>query len=289
MNLVERFMRLYASTRAMPDVALLDLDLHWPEVEVLLNEEEWPFVRADLEVGHAQPGSAGFVAHVDGQCVGFFTAHTFGDVGYLDMMIVAAEHRHGTVAQALYVAGADALTGTVGTVVHSTNDSAPIIRLLGFKPGQTFTLLTRDGVEKQGGGSPITPSRAQLLDLDTQIFGLRREPWLDALLDQPDVHFAGVDGATACLRPRTDGAYCLDIACPDLDALPSLIDAVLAGHGSKPLQCFAKTDSALHRLLLEQGFSVPEFFVEIGPLIEWRRGDTHGYGTSAAVQSLMWL
>lgn len=134
----------------MPDLSPLDLDQHWPEVEHLLREEEWPFVRADLEVGHAQP--------VDGACAGFFAAHRFGSVGYLDMMIVAADHRHGTVAQALYLVGTDALAETSGTVVHSTNDSARIIRLLGFSPGQTFSLLARAGVGEPRARTSQTPN-----------------------------------------------------------------------------------------------------------------------------------
>ncbi|MCA9572273.1 MAG: GNAT family N-acetyltransferase, partial [Myxococcales bacterium] len=146
MNLLTTFLTLAERARALVpdavDVQPLDLDRDWPDIESLLRREEWPFVRADLELGDAQPGQTSFVARRDGRFAGFFTAHLFpgqdGPVGYLDMMVIHPDHRGQTVARPLYLRTLQALhlQGAVGLVVHTTNDSARLIRLLGFQPGQ---------------------------------------------------------------------------------------------------------------------------------------------------------
>src|SRR5262245_55854148 len=85
-----------------PDLAEMDLDRDFPEIDRLFTQEEWPFLRADLEASHAQPGATATVARKDGAFAGFFATHAFGDIGYLDMMIIDARFRGRGVARPLY-------------------------------------------------------------------------------------------------------------------------------------------------------------------------------------------
>jgi hypothetical protein len=287
-----------------PDLEPLDLDRDFPEIERLFALEEWPFLRSDLEISHAQPWATARIAKKDGHFAGFFATHHFGTVGYLDMMIIAPEFRRAGVARPLYFATVRALRakGVRSLVVHTTNDSARLIRLLGFRPGQRFVLLRREGVE----GAGHAPShdegiaelgrghRAALLDLDERVFGLRREAWLDALLAQPDTRFLGlVQGgnlrASLCLRPRREGAAALDLLnADDPGDLARLVRAVARAE-SRRLECFALEGSSLSHLLVEIGFLVPDFFQPIGPLVEWRNGPTGQAGRSPRLQSLSWF
>ncbi|TVQ93725.1 MAG: GNAT family N-acetyltransferase [Deltaproteobacteria bacterium] len=295
MTLVDTFLTLAeAADRIAPgpcEVLPLDLDRDWPEIDRLLVHEEWPFVRADLEVGDAQPVSANLVARIAESFAGFFTTHAFHDVGYLDMMVVDPNHRGSTVARPLYLRALRSLQdqGVGGLVVHSTNDSARLIRLLGFTPGMDFTLRMREPAE---GGGEIRElrDREALIASDAEVFGARREAWIDALLATPGVRFVAVDGAHACLRPRRDGAMCIDGVCAeDPSTVPHLVDAIVAAFGDRPLHCFGRTESALDLALRAHSFDVPAFFEPIGPLVEWRQGKTRDFGTSERVQSLMWL
>jgi ribosomal protein S18 acetylase RimI-like enzyme len=287
-----------------PDVEPLDLDRHFPYVEQLFALEEWPFLRGDLEVSQAQPWATSRVAWKDGRFAGFFATHHFGDVGYLDMMIIAPEFRRAGVARPLYFGTLRALRsrGVRSLVVHTTNESAPMIRLLGFRPGLRFVLLRREAAD--GGGNPLArvggalplerSDRAALLDLDARVFGARREAWIDALFSEPGVRFVGLkrDGAlraSLSLRPRRAGTLALDSvnACDPGD-LERLVGSLIRAERS-PLECFVREGSELHWLLAQNGFEVPEFFRSIGPLVEWRKGPTGDIGLSPEVQSLAWF
>ena len=283
-----------------PSIAPLDLERDFPEIEALLVREEWPFLREDLELSHAQPGAAAFVARKGERFAGFFAAHAFGPVGYLDMMIIAPEFRRAGVARPLYFATVNALkrAGARGFVVHTTNDSARLIRLLGFRPGRTFTLLRRDP-----SSSPVGPGdevvglaesdREEMLGLDSLVFGRRRAAWIDGLLAQPAVRFLGLRrggdlDAMLCLRPRREDALCLDLVhAANGDDLERLTQAVVGRHAGRTLECFASTGGRLHQALLGLGFVVPEFFEAIGPLIEWRKGQV-GYA-GGSLETLSWF
>jgi GNAT superfamily N-acetyltransferase len=298
MDLVATFLKLASSAQALVpgavDVATLDLDRDWPDLERLLLSEDWPFLRSDLEVGDAQPRSASLVARKNEVFAGFFTTHHFGDVGYLDMMIIAPDFRGKTVARPLYLEALSRLraNGIRGLVVHTTNDSARLIQLMGFKAGQDFTLLVRPAGPAPRGPeiSPVT-DRAAIVALDAEVFGAPRERWIEALLAQPSVTFVGRDAATTCLRPRVGGALCLDAVNSRDDAsLVAMVDGTVGHYGPHhELQCFVRTGSLLHQRLVALGFEVPAFFVPIGPLVEWRQGATGAVGTKERVQSLMWL
>lgn len=123
----------------------LDLDRDWPEIERLMAEEEWPLLRADLELSHSQPHD-GLIAKKDGQIAGFFNTHRFGDVAYLDMLIVDKGFRKGSIARPLYFTLINQLRekGVTGFVAHATTDSGPLLRLLGYTPGISYTLLSRE-------------------------------------------------------------------------------------------------------------------------------------------------
>jgi GNAT superfamily N-acetyltransferase len=289
-----------------PDLEELDLDRDYPDIDRLLAEEEWPFLRSDLAVSHAQPGATAFVARKNGAFAGFFLTHAFGAVGYLDMMIVAPEFRRAGVARPLYYTTLHALSrqGVSSFVVHTTRDSARMIRLLGFRPGWTFTLLRREpgaaawsaGARGPGRIAALgAPDLRGLLDLDAQVFGLSREPWLRALLEQPGHRFfglrhRGVLRASVCLRPRREGSLALDsVNAQDDDARAHLVAEVVAVHADRRLDCFVRTGSPLHAVLQDLGFAVPPFFMPIGPLVEWRKGRTGPVGTSPFVQCLSWL
>jgi len=70
MSLVLKFMTKVEKFRSLVpgsvDLQPLKLDRDWPDLERLLRMEEWPFVRADLELGEAQPGETSYVARKDG-------------------------------------------------------------------------------------------------------------------------------------------------------------------------------------------------------------------------------
>jgi GNAT superfamily N-acetyltransferase len=283
-----------------PVLEPLDPDRHYADLERLLALEEWPFVRGDLEVSQAQPWATSRVAWKDGRFAGFFSTHHFGPIGYLDMMIIAPEFRRSGIARPLYFATVRALRekGVRSLVVHTTNDSARIIRLLGFRPGLRFVLLRRppSGASATAAGAARRLDRADreaILDLDARVFGARREPWIDALLRDRGTRFFGLgDGglrASLALRPRRDGAVALDsVNAAGPGDLERLVDAVVGAERGR-VECFAREGSPLHRLLLGRGFAVPGFFEAIGPLVEWRKGPTGEVGTSDGVHSLNWL
>lgn len=282
-----------------PELEALNLERDWPDLERMMLQEEWPFLRADFEVSHAQPKSTSLVARKNGQFAGFFTTHHFGEVGYLDMMVIPRAYRSAGIARPLYFATLKKMRarGLRSLVVHSTNDSARLFKLLGFKPGQDFTLLANDSpaAATRGGELVERPSLEALTELDAQIFGLARPSWQRALYEQPGVQFLGLERegrlvASICLRPRRDRAICLDqVNQTSLDDLSYLLDTALERASGRRVECFAKTGSALHELLLKRGFGVPDFFEPIGPLIEWRRGKTAPLGLGPHVQSLSWL
>jgi GNAT superfamily N-acetyltransferase len=275
-----------------PDLVEMDLDRDFPEIDRLFVQEEWPFLRADLEASHAQPRATAYVARKDGRFAGFFATHAFGDVGYLDMMILDAAFRGKGVARPLYFRTLRELKrkGVRSFVVHTTNDSARLIRLLGFRAGQTFTLLARDPVGKGEHAPQEPPNRDELVRLDAEVFGQARPEWIDALLAQPSTRFFASEGAAVCLRARKNGAVCLDLAnARAFEPLGRLVDSVLARHPDRRIECFVRTGSELHRMLEARGFAVPEFFKAIGPLVEWRKGPSAGIGDSPRIQSLNWF
>jgi GNAT superfamily N-acetyltransferase len=283
-----------------PELAEMNLDRDFPEIDRLFVQEEWPFLRTDLEASHAQPRATALVARKEGRFAGFFAAHAFGDVGYLDMMIIDASFRGKGVARPLYFRTVKELRrkGIRSFVVHTTNDSARLIRLIGFRPGQSFTLLSRDPVASTPGEDLPKlgeADRDDLVRLDAAVFGLARPTWIGALLAQSSTRFYGLrkDGtlaASVCLRARKNGAVCLDLANgAAFEPLGALIDAVLARNGGQRIECFARTGSELHRRLEERGFTVLEFFKPIGPLVEWRKGPTGDAGASPRVQCLAWF
>lgn len=273
----------------------MDLGRDWPEMDALLVAEEWPFVRADFEVSQAQPVHAAHVVRRAGQVAGFFTAHAFGDVGYLDMMIVAEAWRRRGVARPLFVAAMARLASCRGLVVHTTHDSARLVRLLGFAPGATYTLLARDGdaTPRSPRADPVDPDPA--IALDGLTFGVERPAWTGTWLARPDTALIGLDhngglAAFACLRERRDGAWGLDLlACPDPALLGPLVERILERCGDRRLECFVRDGGPLEHVLRERGFAMPDFFGDIGPLVEWRRGDTAGVGDGPGVHSLLWL
>lgn len=280
----------------------LDLARDFADIDDLLAAEEWPFLRSDLEVSHAQPRGAAFVARREERFAGFFAAHAFGDVAYLDMMIVAPAFRRRGVARPLYLRTMRELErhGARGYVVHTTHDSARLIRLLGFAPGATFTLLRREPRDEvppaEDGLVWLGPGDGDaIVALDAAAFGRPRPAWIAALRQQSGTRFAGWrDGdrltAVLCLRPRRGGAYCLDLVSATDDAtMAALVGAVGRRFDMNRLECFARTGSALEAHLIETGFEVPAFFRQIGPLVEWRKGRTRGVGDSDRMSCLSWF
>lgn len=283
-----------------PELAPLDLERDYPDVERLFALEEWPFLRGDLELSHAQPGAVAFVARKQGRFAGFFAAHAFGSVGYLDMMIVAPEHRRAGIARPLYFTTVHALErkGARSLVVHTTNDSARMIRLLGFSAGESFTLLRREatGSADDPDDPDVVPLGARdlpdIVRLDASVFGVRRPEWIAGLMRQAG--FLGLRRrgqllACACLRPRRGEALCVEASAQSPDDLERVAAAAVARHAGRRLECFVRTGGELHRQLERGGFRVPAFFEAIGPLVEWRRGATGEVGRSPRLQCLAWF
>jgi hypothetical protein len=82
-----------------PELLTMNLVCDYPEIEKLMVEEEWPFLRNDLELSHAQPKATAFIARKRGEFAGFLTTHNFGHIGYLDMMIITSQFRKAGIAR----------------------------------------------------------------------------------------------------------------------------------------------------------------------------------------------
>ncbi len=291
-----------------PDVLPMELDRDFDEIEKLLILEQWPFLRSDLDVSHAQPGGVSHVARKDGKFGGFFITHAFGTIGYLDMMIVSPDFRGSSIARPLYFRTLHELAknGMQSYVAHTTNDSARVIGLLGFrKTKTTFTLMGLDpqavdsSLAAAGSESQVCPLAAldeeQVICLDARIFGQRRDSWIKALMSQDSTLVWGLkrDGvltAVAWLRSRRDNSYCIDgCSSTNPEDLTLLICSLVSAHRHVRLECFVRTGSFLHGVLSVLGFAVPEFFRKIGPLMEWRKGKVGVAGTGTEVQCLMWF
>jgi len=282
-----------------PEIRTVEIISDLPDIEKLIQLEEWPLVREDLEISHCQPGAVFSVAIKDGAFAGFFATHSFGRVGYLNLVIIASEFRRKGIARPLYfkTLRSHDTNGVHGYVVHTTKDSARIIQLLGFKPGSEFALLVRPAANVNAGTFQELDYRDRdaLVALDAEVFGLARPEWIDALIAQRRVRFVGLRShgtlrASVCLRPRRDAALCLDsVNSRDLADLETFVQNIVRANGATRLECIARVDSPLHHQLLEQGFQVPEFFKAIGPLVEWRKGETDGLGVSDRVQTLNWF
>ena len=108
-----------------PEIRSVEMTSDLPAIERLLQLEEWPLVREDLEVSHCQPGAVFNVAIKDGAFAGFFATHSFGRVGYLYLMIIDPMFRRKGIARPLYFKTLRSLraSGAHGYVVHTTNDS----------------------------------------------------------------------------------------------------------------------------------------------------------------------
>lgn len=290
---VEKFRALVPGhVTTMPMV----LERDFEAVERLLRLEEWPFVRSDLELGEAQPGETSYVAHCDGQFAAFFTSFMFGRIGYLDMFVIDQAFRGRSVARPLYFKVIEALQahGSSGLVCHTTNDSARLVKLLGFKPGRTFTLRIRPPAAGGAGPGLEAGDGDRFAALDAEIFGLARPHWTGFLARDPRVDLVAYGDAMCALRPRIhDGipGYSLDhLLAPSSESLAPMVDGIIARHGaSSMLMAFVADGSPLDSILADRGFAVPEFFVPIGPLTEWREGDTGSVGMSPAVQTVLWL
>jgi N-acetylglutamate synthase-like GNAT family acetyltransferase len=168
-----------------PEIRTVEMTSDIPAIEELLQLEEWPLVREDLEVSYCQPGAVFNVAIKDGAFAGFFAVHSFGRVGYLYLMLIDPKFRRKGIARPLYFKTLRSVraSGAHGYVLHTTNDSARIIQLLGFKPGREFTLLVRpaanvDAVTLQ---ELDYRDRDALVALDAEVFGLARPEWIGAL------------------------------------------------------------------------------------------------------------
>lgn len=297
MSFMLKFMTKVEKFRALVpgavEVVPMDLDRDWPDVDRLLRLEEWPFVRSDLELGDAQPGETSYIARVDGQFAAFFTSFMFGHIGYLDMFVIDPAFRGKGVARPLYFKVIEALQshGATGLVAHTTNDSARLIKILGFTPGRPFTLRERPAMAAPPGPELKKGDPDRFMNHDKAIFGIERPHWTGFLAKDQRVDLVAHGEAVAALRPRVGGGYSLDhFLAPDPADIVPLVDGIVAKHGAKgPLTVFAATGGHLESVLAERGFAVPEFFVPIGPLIEWREGNTEPVGRSEAIHSLLWL
>ena len=100
----------------------------------------------------------------------------------------------------------------------------------------------------------------------------------------------GVLCAFGALRPRREGALCLDLVTAARDeTMDALVDGCLQHGGSRRIECFARTGTRLDARLLASGFETPAFFRDIGPLVEWRKGRTAGTGDSERMSCLSWF
>ena len=281
----------------------LDMNRDYKEIDRLFDLEEWPFLRSDLEVSHAQPRATALVARTKQELLGFFATHHFSDIGYLDMMIVSPGARKSHVARKLYFETTRQMKrkGINSWVAHSTNDSYRMFKFMRFQAGQSFTLLARDPLETGKGIESLNEYRLGatdedlLVSLDEEVFDAPRREWINTLLAQPTTRFYGSRQAdrlvaSVCTRLRKQNALCLDsVNAQSIDAMEGLLNQVLEGLASHRVECFARTDSELHHYLLARQFSVPEFFEPIGPLVEWRKGPAGDVGLSSKVQSLAWF
>lgn len=135
----------------------------------------------------------------------------------------------------------------------------------------------------------------EIVGLDIDLFGVARRDWVQHLYDDDDVVMMGFKKkgkliASLALRPRKDRVLALDM-CNGVEFadISSLIHVVMVMNSGKTFQCFARTGSKLHKMLTSLDFEVPAFFQPIGPLVEYRLGDTGAIGTSDRCITMSWM
>jgi len=285
-------------------IEALDLHRDWAGVNRLLEIEEWPFIRADLEVSESQPRSIGLVArdNAQGHVIGFFTIHHFDDVGYLDLTIIDPAHRRNlALGNEMWKRAKVEMrrAGFTSQIAHCTRSTSRFLQLLGFRAGTRFRLLRKD---EQGDVAPLELAQRisagdlqALVALDADVFGASRAGWLRVLAGQPTASLfgrfeSGRLAASACLRGRRENGLCIDScnARSFADMRP-LLDDILRSFPHKRLECFVREGSDLECYLEDNGFYVPGFFREIGPLIEFRAGRRHEIGVGPDVRTLSWI
>lgn len=280
----------------------MDLDRDWAGIEHLLAIEEWPFIRDDFEVSHEQPRAIAIVVRHQGVVRGFFTAHHFEDIGYMDMIIMdASVRRNVMVLGHLFRRVGKELSQRRfrGEVGHMLPEALLLLRPLGYKPGIEFALMRREAVSTEPGPSidamPFT-DLDEVIALDTSLFGVSRAQWLTSLMRRPTSRiFSRKDSngdlaASLCLRERRENSLCLD-SCNSRDFAPlkALIDEVITAFPHRRLECFVRKGTDLEAHLIASGFRIPPFFEKIAPLLEARRGDLDSVGLGPFVRSLNWL
>ncbi len=288
----------------------MDLARDWPGIERLLTIEGWPYVYDDLALWAHDPRAIALVVREAAQLQGYFIIQPFDHIAYLDNMLMDPSRRRNVfMTTELFTEARRRMDrqGFNAYVTHCTPSSARMARLLGYRPGQAFDLMRREARRAEAPGGPTRsgePPRAlepleatalgALVDLDTRVFGLRREPHLHALMQQAGTRFYGRrDGdhlvASVCLRARRGDTLCVD-ACNALDFAPlqRLLDDVLQAHAHRPLDCFVKQGIDLQHHLERQGFGRPPGRPEIASLVEYRLGPTGEVGLSPAMRTMSW-
>jgi hypothetical protein len=92
------------------------------------------------------------------------------------------------------------------------------------------------------------------------------------------------------VRERRENSLCID-ACNalDPDALGALLGDIQQAYPDRRLECFVRHGSDLLPFLTASGFEVPAFFKEIGPLVEYRLGDSGEVGLGPHTRTLSWI
>lgn len=281
----------------------MDMERDWPGISALMDIEEWPFVKGDVELSHSQPNSFGIVCLKDTKLIGFFVGHAFANTGYLDMMIIDSAHRKNPFIGREFWKLAKRIfreNGFIETVAHCTNDSAPFLKLLRYKDKEHFTLYRLEsGVNIEAHISSCRKAGEtdleSIIHLDSKIFNCERREWVTNILKQEgaDIYVNEINGqivASVFARPRKDSTICLDgCNANSFPELKDLITYVISVNKESSFDCFCKNGSDLETYLSELEFSVPEFFIPIGPLTELRQGQDTDVGTSEGMRTLSWM
>ena len=134
-----------------------------------------------------------------------------------------------------------------------------------------------------------------VIDLDAQVFGIRRPNWVGSLFASEGVAFYGKKEsgnllASLVLRPRRNNALCLDaVNGRSFKDAEQVLLGVFAKFPNQKFECFVKDGSTLDLWLRKRGFQTPEFFKKIGPLVEWRKGKAKKLRVTDNVQCLSWF
>lgn len=285
-------------------IEFLDLEKHWSGINTLLRKEDWPFILDDFKVSHIQEKSLGLVVVDNDVVVGFFTLHNFSTIAYHDLFIIEKEYRKDITSFLkimMEIKKHLKFNGLTTEVAHCTKDSSAFVKFLGFKPRAEYLLLRKlaSGKENLKNNSGVVElsnkNKLEIIELDKQTFGIDRKKWISDLLDMQSTKFYGLFNndkldTFLVLRKRYGNSYTFDTlsGCNTLRKLELVSHVIDNLNVDFDIDTFVLKGSILEKHLILNGFSQPEFFKDIGPLVEYVKGNVSSLNVNS-METMSWI